>query len=139
LRLTARTWGRMVVHVFDRGYESLVWLGALYAFAVRFVLRWRHDYLLIDAAGQTRKTWKFMQGKRAWGGRLLWDARRRTWVQASVLACPVRHPNFPEWNLWLVLGRRQGGQPWYLPDFRTSGDRGARLGGGPGLCAPVAD
>jgi len=115
LRQVAQLWGRLVVHVFDRGYESLVWLGALYAFAVRFVLRWRHDYRLVDAQGQTRLAWKMVQGKRAWGkGRPLWDAKRCKHVQASVLACPVTHPDFPQWSLWLVVGRRQGGTPWYL-------------------------
>jgi hypothetical protein len=114
LRLAAQTWGRLVLHVFDRGYASSVWLGALYAFAVRFVLRWRHDYQLVDAAGQKRLAWKIVQGKRAWGSRLLWDARRRKWVQASVLACPVHHPDYPQMQLYLVVGRRQGGTPWYL-------------------------
>jgi hypothetical protein len=115
LRQVAQLWGRLVVHVFDRGYESLVWLGALYAFAVRFVLRWRHDYRLVDAQGQTRLAWKMVQGKRAWGkGRPLWDAKRCKHVQASVLACPVTHPDFPQWSLWLVVGRRQGGTPCYL-------------------------
>lgn len=116
LRQGAQLWGRLVVHVFDRGYESLVWLGALSAFAVRFVLRWRHDDRLVDAQGQTRLAWKMVQGKRAWGkGRPLWDAKGRNPVQASVLACPVRHPDFPQWPLWLVVGRRQGGTPWYPP------------------------
>ncbi len=115
LRQVVQVWGRLVVHVFDRGYASSVWLGALSAFAVRFVLRWRHDYQLVDAQGQTRLAWKIVQGKRAWGkGRPLWDARRRNHVQASVFACPVTHPDFPRWQLWLVVGRRQGGTPWYL-------------------------
>ena len=115
LRAAAASWGRLVIHVFDRGYASSVWLGALYAFAVRWVLRWRHDYQLVDAQGQKRKAWKIVQGKRAWGkGRQLWDARRRKLVQASVFACPVTHPDFPQWQLWLVIGRRQGGTPWYL-------------------------
>jgi hypothetical protein len=115
LRKVAKQWGRVVLHVFDRGYASSVWLGAWYGFAVRFVLRWRHDYPLVDAQGQKRLAWNILQGKRAWGkGRPLWDAKRRTIMQASVLACPVHHPDFPEWQLWLVVARRQGGSPWYL-------------------------
>jgi hypothetical protein len=115
LRKVAKQWGRVVLHVFDRGYASSGWLGALYGFAVRFVLRWRHDYQLVDAQGQHRLAWKIMQGKRAWGkGRPLWDAKRRKIVQASVLACPVHHPDFPQWQLFLVVARRQGGSPWYL-------------------------
>ncbi len=63
---------------------------------------------------QTRLAWKMVQGKRAWDkGRPWWDAKRRTQVQACVLACPVSHPDFPQGRLWLVVGRREGGTPWY--------------------------
>jgi hypothetical protein len=141
LRQVVRVWGRLVVHVFERGYESLVWLGALSAFAVRFVLRWRHDYRLVDAQGQRRLAWKIVQGKRAWGkGRPLWDARRRTHVQASVFACPVTHPDFPRWQLWLVVGQQVPGRHSLVPvDQRAERDPRASLGRGPGLCASMAD
>ena len=31
-----------------------------------------------------------------------------------MLFFPVTHPDFPEWPLTLVVGRRKGGKPWYL-------------------------
>ena len=46
LEQACHRWGRKVLHVFDRGYASSVWLGALHAPAARFVLRWRHQYRL---------------------------------------------------------------------------------------------
>jgi DDE family transposase len=94
----------------DRGYESLLWVGALHAYAARFVLRWRHEYRLLFE-GKLKAAWKIAQGKKAWGSRGLWDARRRTWISASVLAFAVRHPELP---LWLVVARRKGSTPWYL-------------------------
>src|SRR5439155_6731442 len=84
-----------VLHVFDRGYASSLWLGALYHFAARFVLRWRHQYRLLFE-GKLKAAWKIAQGKKAWGSRGLWDARRRKWISASVLAFPVCHPDHPD-------------------------------------------
>jgi Transposase DDE domain len=113
LERACRSWGRKVLHVFDRGYASSLWLGALHAYAARFVLRWRHQYRLLSD-GKLKAAWKIAQGKKAWGSRGLWDARRRQWISASVLAFPVRHPDHPDLPLWLVVARRKGSTPWYL-------------------------
>jgi hypothetical protein len=102
-----------VLHIFDRGYASSVWLGALYHYAARFVLRWRHKYRLLEE-GKLKVAWKIAPGKKAWGSRGLGDARRRKWIDASVLAFPVRHPDHPDLPLWLVVARRKGSTPWYL-------------------------
>jgi hypothetical protein len=101
------------LHVFDRGYASSLWLGALHAYAARFVLRWRHQYRLLWE-GKLKVAWKIAQGKKAWGSRGLWDARRRQWISASVLAFPVCHPDHADLPLWLVVARRKGSTPWYL-------------------------
>ncbi|MEO8954124.1 MAG: hypothetical protein ABI396_14730 [Ktedonobacteraceae bacterium] len=110
----ASVWGRDVTHVFDRGYASRFWLGLLLAFDLRFVLRWRHDYRLLDEAGNSRLTWHIPRGKRGWSQRRVWDSRRHLWVAASVLVMPVAHPDAPEKCLWLVVARSQGRTPWYL-------------------------
>lgn len=113
LERACHSWGRKVLHVFDRGYASSLWLGALSAYAARFVLRWRHQYRLL-CDGKLKAAWKIAQGKKAWGSRGLWDARRRHWISASVLAFPVRHADYPDLPLWLVVARRKGSTPWYL-------------------------
>jgi hypothetical protein len=41
LRQCVRTWGRRVLHIFDRGYAAGPWLERLAQAEVRFVLRWR--------------------------------------------------------------------------------------------------
>ena len=102
------------MHVLDQGFASAFWLGLLAAYQLRFVLRWRKDYKLLDAAGNQRLTWKIAQGKRGWSQRWVWDARRSRWVVATVLALPVAHPAQPENPLWLVVCRSQGRSPWYL-------------------------
>ena len=50
LQLAAQ-WGRQVLHIFDRGFASSFWLGLLLAFTLRFVLRWKKEYQLVDAQG----------------------------------------------------------------------------------------
>lgn len=112
LERACHSWGRQLLHVFDRGYASSVWLGALHAYAARFVVRWRHQYRLCFE-GKLKAAWKIAQGKKAWGSRGLWDARRRQWISESRLAFPVCHPDHPDLPLWLVVARRKGSTPWY--------------------------
>jgi hypothetical protein len=63
----AASWGRSVIHVFDQGFASAFWLGLVLAYALRFVLRWRKDYQLLDAAGNRRLTWKIAASANAAG------------------------------------------------------------------------
>jgi hypothetical protein len=63
----AASWGRGVVHIFDQGFASAFWLGLVLAYGLRFVLRWRKDYQLLDAAGNRRLTWKIAAAANAAG------------------------------------------------------------------------
>ena len=110
----AAQWGRRVVHLFDQGFAGGLWLGLLLALGLRFVLRWRKDYQLVDAPGNKRKAWHITRGKRGSRARLIWDSRRSRWVQASVLVLPVQHPEQPGVALSLVVCRSAGRLPWYL-------------------------
>ena len=110
----AAAWGRRVVHLFDQGFAGGLWLGLLLALGLRFVLRWRKDYQLVDAQGNKRKAWHIARGKRGSRERLIWDSRRSRWVQASVLVLPVQHPEQPDVALSLVVCRSAGRLPWYL-------------------------
>jgi hypothetical protein len=111
---SATAWGRRVVHLFDQGFAGGLWVGLLVALGLRFVLRWRKDYQLIDAQGNKRKAWHIARGKRGSRQRLIWDSRRSRWVQASVLVLPVVHPEQPNAALSLVVCRSAGRLPWYL-------------------------
>ena len=111
LERACTSWGRKLVPVFDRGYESLLWLGALQHDDARFGLGFRHQSRLLFA-GKLKAAWKIAQGKKAWGSRGLWDARRRHWISASVRAFPVCHPEHPDLPLWVVVARRKGRTPW---------------------------
>jgi hypothetical protein len=114
LRQVASRWQRRLLNVFDRGYCGSPWLGALRGFNQRFVLRWKHRYHLVDAQGVSQAAWKIARGQRGLEPRTVWDAVHHKHVEGSVLFFPVTHPDFPDWPLTLVVGRRKGGEPWYL-------------------------
>ncbi len=109
-----RTWGRGVLHVWDRGFAGSPWLQSAFVYQLRFVLRWPKHYQLRNAHAHPYKAWEITRGKRSWDHRLLWDARRRCDRKVGVMAVPVYevtrdHP------LWLVVARSGGGrEPWYL-------------------------
>ncbi|HET9984528.1 MAG TPA: transposase [Longimicrobiales bacterium] len=107
-------WGQRVVHVFDRGFAGTPWLGLLFPRQLRFVLRWPGHYKLLDGQGQSRPAWQIVRGKRSWERRQIWDGRGHYRVH-GVVAVPVRHPELPQYPLWLVVSRPgQGRAPWYL-------------------------
>lgn len=114
LRLTSRLFGRRVVHVFDRGYCGAPWLGALYCFDVRFIQRFKHRHHLINEQGEKKAAWKIACGKKGLASRTVYDAVHHRNVEGSVLFFPVRHPDYPDWPLTLVVGRRKGLEPIYL-------------------------
>ncbi len=114
LRLVSQRWGRTLLHVFDRGFSGSPWLGALRGFNVRFIVRWKTNVHLVDAAGTKQAAWKIPRGKPGLAPRTVFDAVHHRNVQGSVLFFPVTHPDYPDWPLTLVVGGRKGGQPWYL-------------------------
>jgi len=108
------TFGRQVLHLFDRGFATEPWLHLCVALKQRFVVRWPHGQYLIDEQGRARKAWEIARGKRAWGKRLIWNAHLHRHLETAVLAFPVRHPDFAG-PLWLVVSRQgKGRRPWYL-------------------------
>lgn len=110
----AHHFGRAVLHVFDRGFAGGPWLTRLALLQTRFVLRWNSAYKLRDWMGREKKVWQLTCGKRSWQQRPLWDAKRREYYPAGVVAVPVRHPAYPG-PLWLVVSRPgKGRSPWYL-------------------------
>src|SRR5260370_37461984 len=114
LRLVSQRWGRSLIQVFDRGYASSPWLVALRGFDVRFIVRWKTNYHLVDATAIKQAAWKLARGKRGLAPPPLFAAVHRRNVEGSVLFFSVTHPDYPEGPLTLGVGRRNGGQPWYL-------------------------
>lgn len=107
-------WGQNVIHVWDRGFAGNPWLTMAFVHAARFVMRWPKGYYLLDEQMRERKTWQITRGKRSWGKRLLYDARRRCHRQVGIVAADVFDPCHGQ-ALTLVVARPgQGREPWYL-------------------------
>ena len=114
MRFISEQWGQMVIHVWDRGFAGTPWLTMAFVHSARFVMRWPKYYRLCPPDGEPRVAWQLSRGKRSWGHRLLWDARRRCQRKVGVIAIPVLDPVHRQ-PLTLVVARRgQGQTPWYI-------------------------
>ena len=111
----AQAFGRQALHVFDRGFAGAPWLALAFEHRIRFLMRWPKGYQLLNADGQLLKAWQIARGKRSWQQRYIYDARRHVQRKIGFLALEVAHPDYPTFNLWLVISRQGAGrQPWYL-------------------------
>jgi len=111
----ARVWGRRVIHIFDRGWAGGPWLQTLCHYHMRFIERWRTDYVLLDGQGKPRKAWQLVQGKRVQVCAKLWNAHQRKMVPIGWLCVPVGHAEVPGARLFLIVVRSTAWRdPWYL-------------------------
>jgi len=111
---TSDRWGQEVIHVWDRGFAGNPWLTMAFVHAARFVMRWPKGYRLLDEQMHERKAWQITRGKRSWGKRLVYDARRRCQRKVGIVAVDVFDPHHGQ-PLTLVVARPgQGREPWYL-------------------------
>jgi hypothetical protein len=114
LRKVARSWGRKVIHVWDRGFAGSPWTTLALDHRLRFIVRWNTRYHLVGPDGHKQEGWKIARGKRSWDHRLVWDARRRCKRNTGIIAFPVHLPD-DERPLFLVVSRPGSGRkPWYL-------------------------
>jgi hypothetical protein len=115
LRRLALKWGFTVVHVWDQGFAGHPWVSRALLYKVRFILRWKKGYTLINAKGEQKKAWEITRGKRSLDHRQIWDARRRCYRKTGIVYQPVWLPDLPNSPLCLVVSRPgKGKKPWYL-------------------------
>jgi hypothetical protein len=115
LRDVAKRWGKLVIHLWDRGFAGAPWLGLAIVYQVRFIVRWQKNYKLITSNGRLLKAWQCSRGKRSQDHRMIYDARRRCERKTGIVFLSVRIPDFPSLPLTLVVSRPgKGRTPWYL-------------------------
>ena len=108
------TWGRRVLHVFDRGFAGKPWLGELERTPSRFIIRWPKAYTLLSLEGAQKKTWQLARGKRSVEHKLIHGKRRNCKRKIGLYYTQVQHPAYLH-PLWLIVSRQgQGRHPWYL-------------------------
>lgn len=112
-----RTWGQLLLHLFDQGFAGLPWLLVLVESQLRFLLRWNAGYHLCDGAGHKNTPGRLTGHLRCWQQAPGWDAVHQRSIQLKVLAIAVHHPDqaLAGQSLWLVVCRRDNNLlPWYL-------------------------
>lgn len=108
LRITVRKWGRLLVHVFDRGYASGAWLQVLRKYRVRFVIRWVNNHGFLTLAGEEKKLWQMGHRKKYLAHQEIRDPRTGVKLPCALWWSAVRHPSSGE-VLFLVKARVKQG------------------------------
>lgn len=108
--------GRAAVHVLDRGYANLAMLEWLTGFQQDFVIRWKQNHLLLNARGEAKKTHLLARSHRAQDSDLVWDKERKKRKNVTIAWAPVRHPELPDNQLFMVIVRDKNNfnSPMYL-------------------------
>ena len=104
-----------VVHVLDRGFAGRPWLRKMFEYEQQFILRWPKGFHLVDLAGIEKKSWKFSIGRRSMDTTMIRNTQNQTLQKIGMHYTEVRHPDWPEQTLTLVIsrpGKRR--RPWYL-------------------------
>ena len=102
-------------------------------------MRWQKGHVVWDAAGQERKIWQLIRGKRPQQRREVYDARMHTTRLMGINVLSLRHPGYAA-PVWLGVARPGGGkEPWSLVTNTplTCVDEGWRMIAG--LCATMAN
>lgn len=106
-------WGRRVIWLLDRGFDSHPFLGKLLEAGGRLVVRWRGDFKLVDASGQEKLASQLSRRVRSKCAVEVVDKRRHQRLTLGVAWLPVWLPGCTV-PLWLVVGRRKNKKPWWF-------------------------
>lgn len=108
LRICVRKWGRLLVHVFDRGYASGPGLQVLTKCRARFVIRWIKDHVFFTTWGEEKKLWQIGQGKKYLAHKEIRDPSSGERMPCDLWWTAVRHPSSGE-QLYVVKARVKQG------------------------------
>lgn len=96
--------GRLT-HVFDRGYANSKMLEYLFLFEQDFIIRWKKNHCLEHAQKGCKKTHLLARSFKAQTSRLVKDKERKKVKSVSVAWAAVKHPEYPDQQLFLVIAR----------------------------------
>jgi hypothetical protein len=112
-----RTWGRLLLRIFDQGLAGFPCLLVLVESQVRFLLRWNADYHLCDRRGNKKSPGRLTGWLKPWQQAPGWDAVHQRTILLKVPAIPVHHPDpaLASQQFWLIVCRRDHHLfSWYL-------------------------
>ena len=81
-----------------------------------FVIRWKQNHLLLNAKGEAKKTHLLARSHRAQDSDLVWDKERKKSKNVTIAWAPVKHPELPENQFFMVIVRDKNNfnSPMYL-------------------------
>ena len=97
--------GRVATHIFDRGYANSQMIEWLLKFEQDFIIRWKMNHLLINSKGLEKKVHLLARSYKAQNSRLVWDKERKKCKRITIAWAAVRHPEYPDNQLSLVIIR----------------------------------
>ena len=108
--------GRIALHVFDRGYAHANMLEWLIQFNQDFLIRWKSNHLFLNEQGQLKKIHNIARSYKAKSWKQVKDKERKKLKTISIAWAAVKHPEFLDNQLYLVIIRDKnyGNSPIYL-------------------------
>jgi len=97
--------GSAVVHVFDRGYANEKMLRYLFRFEQLFIIRWKTNMLLCHVNKGCKNTHLIARSFKPQGNKVVYDKERKKYKRVSIGWGKVTHPQYPEYQLFLVVAR----------------------------------
>lgn len=108
--------GSIGLNIFDRGYANANMLEWLIKFEQNFLTRWVSNHKFIDEHGELRKIYNIARSYKAKGSKQVKDKERKKLKTISIAWAAVKHPEFPDKQLYLVIIRDKNysNSPMYL-------------------------
>lgn len=108
--------GRVGLHVFDRGYANANMLEWLIKFQQDFLIRWKSNHLFINEQGELKKIYNIARSYKGKAKKQVRDKERKKLKTISIAWAPVKHPEHPDTQLYLIVVRDKnyGNSPIYL-------------------------
>jgi len=116
LRKVDQQIGRLALHILDRGYANITMIEWFLQFKQDFVIRWKKNHLFVHQNGQIKKIHLIARSYKGQDKLVVWDKERKKSKHITVAWAPVKHPELPDNQLYLVIIRDKNNYngPMYL-------------------------
>lgn len=108
--------GNIGLHVLDRGYARAQMIEWLIQFNQDFLIRWKKNHLLSHTEKGTKQTHLLSRSFKGMDKKIVWDKERKKQKSVSIAWTPVKHLEFSDIQLYLVIvrDRKNHTSPMYL-------------------------
>jgi len=108
--------GSIGLNVFDRGYANANMLEWLIKFEQHFLIRWVSNHKFLKEQGELKKIYNIARSYKAKDRKQVKDKERKKYKTITIAWAAVKHPEFPDKQLYLVIIRDKNysNSPMYL-------------------------